>query len=176
MVRETSRGAKGVDTVETIISGGQTGADRGALDAAIALGLPHGGACPAGRRAEDGRIPDRYAMTELASRDYAARTEQNVVDSCGTAIISWGPLTGGSALTRELAVRHGRPWVHLPLRSRAISEAARELRAFCAAHRIRTLNIAGPRESNAPGIHDAVVRVISAAMQNDHAAPSPNDT
>lgn len=104
-----------VDTiVERIISGGQTGADRAALDFAIAHGVPHGGWCPKGRRAEDGGVPDRYALQATPSKEYGQRTEWNVRDAGATVIFTIGPeLTGGSELTAECTVKHGKPWLHL---------------------------------------------------------------
>ena len=86
-----------------IISGGQTGADRAALDAAIELGIPHGGWIPKGRLTEDGPLPDRYQLVEMPTASYPKRTEQNVIDSDGTLIVTHGKLTGGSALTQKLA-------------------------------------------------------------------------
>ncbi|RLB35173.1 MAG: hypothetical protein DRH20_11280, partial [Deltaproteobacteria bacterium] len=94
-----------------IISGGQTGADRAALDFALDAGIPHGGWVPRGRLAEDGPLPARYAVQEIDRRSYAARTEKNVLEADGTLILSHGKLTGGSALTRRLAKRHERPWL-----------------------------------------------------------------
>mgnify|MGYP003793290687 CR=1 FL=1 len=89
--------------IKKIVSGGQTGVDRAALDVAMQLGIPVGGWCPRGRRAEDGRIPDSYPLREASSVNYAKRTELNVRDSDGTLILSGGPLTGGTALTESLA-------------------------------------------------------------------------
>jgi len=98
-----------------IISGGQTGADRAALDCAIAHGMAHGGAIPAGRKAEDGPLPARYEMRELSSPHYQERTAQNVNDGDGTLIVSHGALSGGSAFTRTVAQRLGKPMLHLDL-------------------------------------------------------------
>ncbi len=97
-----------------IISGGQAGADRAALDWAIANGIPHCGWCPKGRKAEDGRIPDDYRLQETASADCTERTEKNVVDSDGTVILTMSPKLGrGSRLTVKLAQKHGKPWLHI---------------------------------------------------------------
>jgi hypothetical protein len=92
-----------------IVSGGQTGVDRGALDAAIAAGLDHGGWCPTGRKAEDGTIPEKYQLSETSSSSYAGRTALNVRDSGGTLVLSKGLIRGGTRLTIELASRYDRP-------------------------------------------------------------------
>lgn len=92
-----------------IVSGGQTGVDRGALDAALAVSFPCGGWCPADRRAEDGSIPDRYPVMELRGAGYSERTRQNVLDSDGTLIIHFGELTGGTLKTAKLCDWHGKP-------------------------------------------------------------------
>lgn len=94
--------------VKKIISGGQTGADRAALDVAINLRIPHGGWIPKGRKTENGILSDKYQLKEMSSSSYQERTEKNVLDSDGTLIISRRKLTGGSALTKKLAVKHGK--------------------------------------------------------------------
>src|SRR5690348_7622482 len=133
--------------IHRIISGGQTGVDRGALDAAIELGIPHGGWCPRGRRSEDGRIPDHYLLAENDSRAYAARTERNVCDSDGTLIIARGDLVGGSKLTWRFAQLYRKPCLVIDVeRQPALSEA----QYWLVQHPIKTLNVAGPRESQAP--------------------------
>src|SRR5437868_5122145 len=95
--------------VRKIVSGGQTGVDRAALDVAIALRIPHGGWCPAGRRAEDGAIPKRYRMRETASREYRVRTTRNVEDADATLILCEGPPVGGTALTTRVAAERRKP-------------------------------------------------------------------
>ena len=94
---------KGKLLVEKIVSGGQTGVDRAALDVALKVGIPCGGWCPKGRKAEDGAIPDRYPLTETSSASYPVRTEKNVNDSDGTLILKVGPVTGGTARTVKAA-------------------------------------------------------------------------
>ena len=143
--------------IEKIVSGGQTGVDRAALDAAMQLGIPVGGWCPRGRRAEDGRISDDYPLMETAAANYSDRTERNVRDSDGTLIISGGPLTGGTALTRSLAVRLGKPVFVIDLRNDPSPDVSDE---WLAEHQIKTLNVAGPRESQQPGIYDRVVQFL----------------
>jgi hypothetical protein len=148
------------NVIRKIISGGQTGADRAALDWAIANGVSHGGWCPAGRRAEDGTIPDVYQLTETPNRNYLQRTTWNVRDSDGTLIISMRALlSGGSKATQEIAVRIGRPCLHV-----FPGASSREImRDFVEKHAIKILNVAGPRESNAPGIGGFVMEVLTGA-------------
>jgi hypothetical protein len=133
-----------------IISGGQTGVDRAALDAAIELGIPHGGYCPRGRRAEDGRIPDCYQLVENDSSEYRVRTEQNVLNSDATLILCRGPLMGGTKVTRRFTRQHGRPCLVIDLQS---PPARDEIDRWLQEHGQKVLNIAGPRESQSPGIH-----------------------
>lgn len=158
--------------VDKIISGGQTGADRGGLKAAITLGIPHGGWCPKGRRAEDGTVPVCYQLQETAGRNYQTRTVRNVHDADGTVIFACGALEGGTLLTARVAGEAGKPCLHLDLEEVRISPEATavRLRSWLTAHRIRTLNVAGPRESQARGIEAAVARFLDGALRNDQPA------
>jgi hypothetical protein len=135
-----------------IVSGGQTGVDRAALDVALALGLPCGGWCPRGRKAEDGPIPDRYPLVETPSADYAQRTEWNVRDSDGTLVLTRGEPAGGTALTIELAQRLGKPCLVVDLNANPDTVV---VRTWLGEQNIHVLNVAGPRESQSPGIHEA---------------------
>jgi hypothetical protein len=145
----------------TIVSGGQTGVDRGAFEAAIALGIPHGGWCPAGRMSEDGTIPSRYQVTELPGADYAARTEQNVIDSDATLILYESILEGGTRLTRRVASRIGKPCLTQPLGE--LFDADR-IRRWLDEFTPQTLNIAGPRESKFPGIQERSLLALLAVF------------
>lgn len=149
-----------------IVSGGQTGADRGGLDAAIALGIEHGGWCPRGRRAEDGTIPDHYRLDETTSREYAVRTERNVVDSDATLIVTRGAPTGGTALTADVARRHGRPLLVVDLADVAFDDAVELVRDFVAGHAVVTLNIAGPRASKAATLQRDTCELLCAAFSD----------
>ena len=150
--------------VVRIVSGGQTGADRGGLDAAVALGIEHGGWCPAGRRAEDGRVPRVYSLRETTSAEYAERTRANVRDSGGTVVFTRGEPTGGSALTIEHAERIGKPVLHVDLARLDVEAAAERVRGWCVVGSIAVLNVAGSRESKAPGIGDEVRRLLVRAL------------
>lgn len=151
----------------TILSGGQTGADRAALDFALEFGLTHGGWCPRGRLAEDGPIDERYQLTETPSRRYNQRTEWNIRDSDATVVFSIvREVMGGTALTLALAARLDKPCLHLASddATTAGSDLADELLAFLAEHRVGRLNVAGPRASQEPLVAAFVRSVLVAAL------------
>ena len=147
-----------------LVSGGQTGADRAALDVALELGLDHGGWAPKGRAAEDGPLPDRYRVRETPSEDPAERTERNVAGSDATLLISHGPLTGGSELTRAFAAELGKPLLHVELGRLGAAEAADRIARWLGALGCRTLNVAGPRSSEEAGIYAAASAVLRRAL------------
>ena len=147
-----------------IISGGQTGDDRAALDVALNLGLPHGGWVPRGRRAEDGEIPTRYQLKEMPTNSYPARTEANVVDSDGTLILTHGSLKGGSKLTREYADTFAKPYLHLDLNEILGDKALYTLVNWLTDKDIRVLNVAGTRASEDPLIYDKVFEILNNAL------------
>lgn len=134
-----------------IISGGQTGVDRAALDVALELGLPCGGWCPRGRRAEDGAVPQIYPLQETRVAAYSDRTERNVQGSDATLILNRGRLEGGTRLTLEIAATLGRPCRVVDLDHPPPPES---LTTWLESHAVKVLNVAGPRESGRPGIHD----------------------
>ena len=144
--------------LKRIVSGGQTGVDRAALDAAIAAQMPHGGWCPRGRLAEDGPIPARYELFETDQCDYRFRTECNVVDSDGTLILYHGRMSGGTSLTFHFAERYERPCLAVDL-SRRVSLPL--IVGWLKERAIETLNVAGPRESIQPGIYRRSLTVLS---------------
>ena len=146
--------------IRKIISGGQTGADRAALDAAIKLGISHGGWIPKGRLTEAGPLSDEYHLSEMSSSSYALRTEQNVIDSSGTLIISHGRLSEGSDYTRKMAIKHRRPWLHINLNHTPAFKAATLIRSWLNENQIEILNVAGPRASKDAKIYSAVLKLI----------------
>lgn len=139
--------------IQQIISGGQTGADRAALDAAIELNIPHGGYCPAGRRAEDGPIAPRYALTEMSSSEYSDRTKKNVLTADATLILCRGELSGGTRLTRQFARRYAKPLLVIDLDENGPA-AVERVHQWLDEMEVFTLNIAGPRESQNAGIYE----------------------
>jgi Circularly permutated YpsA SLOG family len=148
--------------IQKIVSGGQTGVDRAALDFAMAQEVPHGGWAPSGRQAEDGKIPLKYQLSELADGGYRQRNKRNVKDSDGTLIINAGPLEGGSMTTREFAVRLGKPCFVAQTDQGDLQEAAVQISLWIRTHSIRTLNIAGPRESKRPGMYAKTLELLIA--------------
>lgn len=151
--------------LERIVSGGQTGVDRGALDAALAAGFPCGGWCPAGRRAEDGAIPARYPLTALPERDYAARTRRNVADSDATLILHEGRLEGGTALTRRFCDELDRPCLCVDPSVLGVEAAAHEAVAFIRREDVRVLNVAGPRDTKWPGASVCARKVVDEILR-----------
>lgn len=135
--------------LQQIVSGGQTGVDRAALDVAIYLQIPHGGWCPRGRLAEDGPIDSLYRLRETVESDYAVRTERNVLDSSGTLILHYQALSGGTKLTVQLAARYRRPRLVVDLAEPGPPERVLE---WLVGEQVTTLNVAGPRESSVRGI------------------------
>ena len=147
--------------IEKIVTGGQTGVDRAALDWAIKAGVAHGGWCPKGRLAEDGCIPARYHLTETPSEDYAVRTEWNVRDSDATVIVSLHcAISGGTELTQMLAVALGKPWIHVHA-DLGVHLAVRQVQTCLSESPVKILNVAGPRESEAPEAGRFAMDVLS---------------
>lgn len=152
-----------------IVSGGQTGVDRAALDAALAAGIGCGGWCPRGRRAEDGPIAARYPLQETASARYAARTRANVRDSDATLIIVRGMdgFARGTRLTGREADRLGRPLMAVDLAApEPRDETAARIAAWLAEHQIAVLNVAGPRQSGSPGIYAAARALLASVIHS----------
>jgi hypothetical protein len=139
-------------SLKKVVSGGQTGVDRAALDVALALGLPCGGWVPLGRRAEDGPLAPRYPLTETPTSDYPQRTEWNVRDSDGTLILKSGRVDRGTGLTIRRAQQLGKPFVIVDLNK---TDNVESVRNWIAENQIEVLNVAGPRESSKPGIYEA---------------------
>ena len=133
-----------------IISGGQTGVDRAALDAALELKMECGGFCPKGRKSEDGRIPEYYPLTETATSEYSERTELNVKTGGGTLVVIDKDADQGSSLTITLCKFHNKPYLVIDLSKEARPETIIQ---WIKENKIHVLNIAGSRESSSPGIY-----------------------
>ena len=155
-----------------IITGGQTGADQGALAACVQIGFPYGGWIPKGRRTEKGKVPARYRMRQHRSRHYPPRTEKNVVDSDGTVIFTYGKPDGGSLLTIDFAKQHGKPCLKVDLNrphEAAVAKVVRWVKRNLPDDAV--LNVAGSRRSKAPGIHRAVKKAMRDVLTLICAAP-----
>ncbi len=145
-----------------IISGGQTGVDRAALDAAINKQLEHGGWCPRGRLAEDGYINDKYKLQQTRSANYSVRTRKNVEIADGTLIIYQRQLSGGSRLTRDIAEQLNKPCLLIDVKSEFCVE---QICKWLSNYSIATLNIAGPRASNKPEIYEQSRQIIERLIE-----------
>ena len=149
-----------------IISGGQTGVDRAALDVALKNGIDCGGWCPAGRLDEFGKIPDRYPLRELEGGGFTERTLQNVKDSDGTVIIYSGKLSGGTEQTVRFCLEQQRLHQLLDASKIPTEEAARLIADFVRKHKINILNVAGPRQSEWPEGYNYAFRVLEAFVNS----------
>lgn len=158
--------------LDRVISGGQTGVDRAGLDAAMEAGIPIGGYCPEGWLAEDGTIPAKYALTELSSGGYAARTEKNVIVSDGTLILNIGELSDGTRYTLDCALKHGKPFLVVQLDG--YPETGIVTR-WLEEHSIRILNIAGPRASKHPQVHEMAYMFLHRLFTAKTRTHMPND-
>ena len=146
-----------------MISAGQTGADRAALDFALKFSIPHGGWIPKGRITEEGPLPDKYQLQEMPTASYPARTEQNVIDSDGTLIFSRGKPTGGTDYTRQMVLKNKRQLLHIDLNLTPSYDAAHLLSSWIDLQHVKILNVAGPRASKDPAIYNDVFRVLEMA-------------
>ena len=154
--------ARAMSQVPKIISGGQTGADRAALDWALSHNVPCGGWCPKGRKAEDGIIDAKYPLQETASASYVRRTEWNVQDSEATVICSIDAvLSGGSKKALEFAHKHNKPCLHLHA---GMADAGERLRNFVHLEEIYVLNVAGPRAGKEPTVAQFVTATLDDAF------------
>ena len=152
--------------LKTIISGGQTGVDRAALDVAIRLGIAHGGWIPKGRLTEAGPLPAHYQLEEMPTDDYAARTEKNVLEADGTLLISRGSPTGGTDFTRKMALKHGKQLLHIDLTAgQRPADAGSLIASWIDMNRIEILNVAGPRASGDPSIYHDTIHILTHALQ-----------
>lgn len=151
-----------------IISGGQTGVDRAALDVALELGIPCGGWCPKGRKAEDGPINTKYPLQETSSPNYPHRTEKNVREAEGTLILTKGPVSGDTSLTVQLAIEYNKPHLLIDLDAKIDPPTVRD---WGEKNKIKTLNVAGPRESKVPGIYDRAVQFIKSLLSEGGEEP-----
>lgn len=147
-----------------IVSGGQTGVDRAALDVAIKRGIPHGGWCPKGRIAEDGRIDDCYKLIETDSDNYIQRTVMNVTDSDATLILYYDELSGGTLLTKEIAEKHKKPYLTVELNRYVYRKIIGETIEWLYTHKPEVLNVAGPRASSRPDFYSVAKRFIESVL------------
>jgi hypothetical protein len=154
-----------VMSLEKIVSGGQTGVDRAALDAALAASFPCGGWCPAGRKAEDGVIPEKHPVVVWPGSGYRPRTLKNVRDSDGTLILFTRLLSTGTKLTRDLCVREKKPFLLLDASQVTVERAVSAVLQFIAEHSIAVMNVAGPRVSGWPEGYRFAFEVVGVCLR-----------
>jgi len=153
--------------INKIISGGQTGTDRAALDWAISQDIPHGGWVPKGRKAEDGRIDDHYNLQELTGGNYRQRTKLNVQDSDGTLIVNLGSVSGGTLLTKNFAEKLNKPFLIIQADVLSLQDQTQLLIEWLRDQQILILNVAGPRESKRPGVYLATRDLLDSFAQEN---------
>ncbi len=148
-----------------IVSGAQTGVDRAALDAGLKRNVPCGGWCPAGRKAEDGTIPEFYPVEELADGGYSERTKKNVQDSDGTVIIYFGQLSGGTEETLRYCLDENKPYLLLDGFEVNAGRAAERIMEFRTMSQAGILNFAGPRASSEPRAYEYTTRAVEKFLE-----------
>ena len=148
-----------------IISGGQTGVDRGALDAVLEAGIDCGGTCPAGRKAEDGIIPAIYPLSELSSNVYSDRTRKNVLDSDATLIVHFGRLEGGTAFTQRCCQEENMPCLVVDASQDQQAVLVERILDFIRQHKIQVLNVAGPRASKIPEAQKTTKQLLTIVLK-----------
>eukprot|EP01061_Rhynchopus_euleeides_P026874 TRINITY_DN4374_c0_g2_i1.p1 TRINITY_DN4374_c0_g2~~TRINITY_DN4374_c0_g2_i1.p1 ORF type:complete len:203 (+),score=30.86 TRINITY_DN4374_c0_g2_i1:233-841(+) len=163
--------------VRKVVSGGQTGVDRAALDAAFALQLPMGGWCPKGRRAEDGSIDSKYPLVETPTRNYKQRTEWNVRDSDATLILVWKVMQkgGGTELTAKFAEKHRKPFLVVDISTGYSPSSAATLDGFLDEHAVEVLNVAGPRESDTVPVYESSLGYLTSHLRGTVSSGTRDD-
>ncbi len=151
--------------LKKIVSGGQTGVDRAALDAAIDCNFPYGGYVPKGRIAEDGVIPSKYSsLTELKNKDYVVRTRKNIEHSDGTVVIYKGKFGRGTKYTINYAKKVGKPLLEIDMSKLSVEQAVASIKSFIEKNEIQVLNVAGPRLSKSPEIYSLAYEIVKSIL------------
>ncbi|MCK4664065.1 MAG: putative molybdenum carrier protein [Bacteroidales bacterium] len=152
--------------IKKIISGGQNGVDQGALEFAFENNILSGGWCPKGRLCENGKIPEKFPLQETLSNQYSERTKMNIINSDGTLIISYkGTIDKGTKLTQELCLKNNKPFLLLNI-TEFIELSKKVFPEWLENNKLNTLNIAGPRESNCPGIQSKTKEFLKMLFGN----------
>ena len=149
--------------IQKIISGGQTGVDRAALDSALNHNIEIGGWCPAGRKSEDGYIPDKYLLQETKTEGYYKRTLLNIKNSDGTLILNFGELEGGTLLTKNLCEKHNKPYILVQLEQNCLDDIV----GWVIENSVVTLNVAGPRGSKDENIYPLTYELMNKLLTNN---------
>jgi len=150
-----------------IISGGQTGVDRAALDAALESGTSAGGWCPEGRQAEDGPIAEKYPLQELPDGGYKERTLKNVQDSDATVIIYFESISGGTGETLAYCLNEKKPYLLIDGSGISEESASKRIKHFIDENQISLLNVAGPRASKEKRAYEYTKQVITLMLERE---------
>jgi hypothetical protein len=164
--------------IKKIISGGQTGAEQAALDAAIQCHIPYDGWIQKGRLTEAGRLPNKYKLTGMPTDSYAKKAEQNIIDSDGTLIISHGNLTGEPKHAQKKAEKHKKPFLHIDLERVNAFQAAHVVKKWASDNFIETLNVSGPSVSEDKYIYQSAMRLLTVVFHMEmieNGMPDPMD-
>jgi len=151
--------------LKKIISGFQTGADIAAIDAALSCGFPYGGWVPKGRRTINGPLDEKYIALEMPTTGYPPRTRKNIISSSGTIIFTHGPLSGGSALTRNISIKEKKPWLHLDMTRHSEKDAVEKILFWIELNNIVVLNVAGKSGHKNKKIYAVVFNTMRAVLE-----------
>ena len=146
--------------IKKIISGGQPGVERAALDAAIKLSIPHSGWTYKTRRTDDGILSDKYSVKESADVGFSDRIEKNVLDSDATAILTHGRLTIGLKIVKDFAEKHNRPYLHVDLNENPLNLASALIRKWMINNQLAAIYFTGSKSTGGPNINQEVIRII----------------
>jgi hypothetical protein len=150
--------------IKKIISGGQTEADQAALDIAIKLRIPHGGCTPKGLITKTDKLPKKYMLKEMPTDNYSECIKQNVIDSMGTLIISYGSLTGDLDYARKIALRHKRQMLSIDLNQMDGAKGALLLNDWIHLYRIDVLHVIGADAEVNPNVRNQTKHIIEGAL------------
>ena len=151
--------------LKKIISGGQTGVERAALDAAIKLDIPHDGWTYKGRKTEEGVLPEQYNVKEIENPSYFERLENNIVDSDGTVILTFGQVPIVNRAITDLANKHKKPYLHIDLIECTRNHAIASVRKWMIGYEIETVYFTGSKPHAAPNVYEEAMQAIEGIYQ-----------
>ncbi len=155
--------------IKKIISGGQPGVERAALDAAIKLNIPHKGWTYKTRRTDEGILPDKYRVKESEGVGFSDRIEKNVLASDATAVLTHGSLTIGLKIVKDFAEKHNRPYLHVDLNENPLNSASALIRKWMINNQLESIYFTGSKSTDSTHLHQEVIRIIEGIcrMENE---------